>query len=333
MSLRGAVIGFGKIAESTHVPALAAAGLEVVAVAEAVPARREAAARALPGVRVVADLEALLAGGGRLDFVDVCTPPHLHFAAAQAAAGAGLHVLCEKPLVTRSADGAALATLAERQAVVVACVHNWTQAPILVRAREIVHSGALGELREMDLETLRTQPAAVATDAGNWRIDPERAGGGILFDHGWHGMSILVRTVGAKPRAVSGRIEKRKFRELAVEDTAEVRLEFAGGARARFGATWAAAQRLNRCRIVCARGTIEIENDRLRWPGGEETFEESLAGGGYRPAWTAGIVREFVTEIEKPALRGRALTEALTCLRLLVATYESAARGGAPITL
>jgi predicted dehydrogenase len=321
--LRGALVGFGKIAESTHLPALAQAGLELVAIVEAVPARRDAARAALPNARIYESMSELL-GAERLDFVDICTPPHLHFEAACAAAAAGLHVLCEKPLVLRREHGETLRALARARDVVVTCMHNWTQAPILVRARELAH--ALGPVRAMELVTLRTEPAGVAGDSANWRIDPAKAGGGILYDHGWHGMSILLRTLGARPTAVRAEAGRRKYHDLAVEDTVTVDVDFDGGARGRFEATWAASERRNRGAIECAAGRIELDGDHLRSPRGEERFAESLAGGGYRPAWTAGIAREFRAEIEGRSARGRGLEEALTCLLLLETAYDSAKR-------
>src|SRR5207253_3519237 len=120
--------------------------------------------------------------------------------------------------------------------------------------------------------------------------------------------------------------EKRKFADLPVEDTVELEIAFAGGARGRFSATWAAGERRNRGTIECAAGTITIDNDVLRSPRGEERFGESLAGGGYRPDWTAGIVREFRAEIEVAAPRGGGLGEAITCFALLQAAYDSAKR-------
>src|SRR5215468_8341976 len=168
--MKGALVGFGKIAESTHLPALAQAGLEVVAVVDAVAERREAAAAAIAGARVSDSLAAIL---GDVQFVDICTPPHLHFESDMMAADAGVHVLCEKPLVLVREHAQALREIAEQRGVVITCMHNWTQAPILVRARELARE--LGPVKQMELVTLRTQPAGVAGDIENWRIDPQKA--------------------------------------------------------------------------------------------------------------------------------------------------------------
>src|SRR5438874_2558362 len=103
---RGALVGYGFIAERGHVPAYrAASDLEIVAVADISGARREAAARALPGARIYSTHEELLAReASSLDFLDVTTPPYAHATVARAGLEAGLHVLCEKPLTTTAED-------------------------------------------------------------------------------------------------------------------------------------------------------------------------------------------------------------------------------------
>src|SRR5262249_35303009 len=132
------------------------------------------------------------------------------------------------------------------------------------------------------------------------------------------------------PIRVRAGIEKRRYLDLLVEDTGWFEIEFANGVRGRFEATWAAEKRKNRAKLQCRDGCLEIENDRLllRRPGAvgaasEEVFAESLAGGGYRPSWTAGIVREFEKEIGTPEARGQTLGEALACLSVLEAAYAS----------
>ena len=106
--LRGAVVGYGFISERGHVPAYALPGptkFEIVAVADMCAARREKARVALPGARIYESHEHLLAAErGRIDFVDVTTPPCDHAPIARAALAQGLHVLCEKPLATSGAE-------------------------------------------------------------------------------------------------------------------------------------------------------------------------------------------------------------------------------------
>src|SRR5689334_20928693 len=106
--LRGAIVGYGFIMEKGHAAGYrqrAQSDVEIVAVADVSPERRELARSHFPGVRVYADHEALLdAERGGLDFVDIATPPCDHAVITHAALERGLHVLCEKPLATSAEE-------------------------------------------------------------------------------------------------------------------------------------------------------------------------------------------------------------------------------------
>src|SRR5689334_7773456 len=98
--LRGALVGYGFIGAQGHVPAyLRRDDVELVAVADVCAPRRALAAARLPRAAIYPSADALLsAEGGRLDFVDVATPPSDHARIAHLALDRGVHVLCEKPL-------------------------------------------------------------------------------------------------------------------------------------------------------------------------------------------------------------------------------------------
>ena len=159
MPLRGAFIGFGNVAIDGHLPGWRAReDVRITAAADAAPERRAAAAEILPGARIYADPAEMLARE-RLDFVDICTPPAAHAAAIAAALAADLHVLCEKPTVTRAAELAPLASEAKRRELVLHTVHNWLKAPLCRRITAQIDAGTLGTVRRVEWETLRTQPA------------------------------------------------------------------------------------------------------------------------------------------------------------------------------
>src|SRR5881396_3841010 len=100
--LNGAIIGLGNIAVRGHVPAYLTdeavrSKLRIVAVMDVVPQSREKANEHLPGTKFYSDIHSLL-DNEKLDFVDICTPPHTHAQYIQACAEKGIHVICEKPL-------------------------------------------------------------------------------------------------------------------------------------------------------------------------------------------------------------------------------------------
>src|SRR5437016_7386141 len=96
--LRGAIIGFGKIAELGHWPTYSdSADVQIAAIVDPSPERQKVARMLKPGVRTYRDLEDLF-HSETIDFVDICTPPSSHAKLALKALGQGCHVLCEKPL-------------------------------------------------------------------------------------------------------------------------------------------------------------------------------------------------------------------------------------------
>src|SRR5258708_3972629 len=126
--LQGALIGFGFIPEKGHVPAYLAAGATFgsVAVADVGAVRRDKARKPLPRARIYAAPKPLLAAeAGRLDFVDIATPPCDHAAIAHAAFEHGLHVFCEKPIATSAADARALLDHAQQVRRVFFPSHNY----------------------------------------------------------------------------------------------------------------------------------------------------------------------------------------------------------------
>jgi predicted dehydrogenase len=334
--LRGAFIGFGNVAEKGHLPGwLARDDVAIVAAVDAVAARRDAFLAAVPEARWYDTVDALLARE-RLDFVDLCTPPGSHAVLIQRLLGAGLHVLSEKPLVTRAADAVSVAAAAARARRTVHTVHNWLEAPICRRISTLVDEGAVGTVRGVRWETLRTQPAVTVATAGaaNWRVDPAMAGGGILFDHGWHALYCVMRWAGGAARAVAATLETRRFREWPLEDTATVDLDF-GAAQGRIFLTWTADARANHIEIAGEGGRLHVEGADVVVETGEGERRWSapppLSEGSHHPDWFAGVAASFVDA----ATGGGAgnLEEAVRCARLIDLAQRSSAAGGARLAL
>jgi predicted dehydrogenase len=329
--LRGAMVGYGHVAAQGHAPVWATReDVAIVAVVDPSPERRERFLASRPGGRAYAAVETLLAEEA-LDFVDICTPPSSHAAAAEQALAAGLHVLCEKPLAVTAAAALRVAEAAGRAGRVVHVVHNWLAAPRCRQLSAQVDAGAVGAVRRVSWRTLRTRPSvAVGGEEGlNWRLDPAIAGGGVLLDHGWHAAYCVARWAGLRPRRLAARLETRRFHDLAVEDTATVDLDF-GRVSGRIFLTWAADERANSVSVEGERGRIEIAGDEViledgagerRWP-----HPPALSEGSHHPDWFAAVADDFVV-----ALRGRGsanLEEAVLCAELMDAAKASHAAGG-----
>jgi predicted dehydrogenase len=151
-----------------------------------------ARARAVAGVHVdvTTDLEAAL-GRADVDAVAVATPAHTHRAIATAALAAGKHVLVEKPLADSSAGGTAMVEEAAERGLVLMADHTYCYTPAVLKMRELVANGELGEILFVD--SVRINLGLVQPD-----ID-------VLWDLAPHDLSILdfVLPGGLRPTGVA----------------------------------------------------------------------------------------------------------------------------------
>jgi predicted dehydrogenase len=323
--LRGGLIGLGNVAVHGHVPGWRARrDVAIVAVTDVRPAARATAAVELPGARWYDSPAELVAAGG-LDFVDICTPPTTHAALVVQALAAGLHVLCEKPLVCSTEDFIRLAGHAAAADRVLYTVHNWHHAPIAARADALLRDGAIGRLHHVAWETIRVRPASAGDGAaGNWRVDPAIGCGGVLTDHGWHVFYVLRRWIGADATAVSATLERRRHREWAVEDTATVDVTFPGATASVF-LTWAGDTRRTRAELRGSDGTLVLDDDALILKSAKDerrwACPPGLSDGSHHADWFHGVAERFVRALADDGERRANLAEARLCV-----TLESAAR-------
>lgn len=322
--LKGAIIGFGRVAEAAHAPAFLnrSADFEIVAAADERPDRLASASKLFPGLRAYAKAEELFAKELELDFVDIATPPLTHARLALHALQRRLHVLVEKPLALNLKDLASLEAQSASQRRAVFTVHNWKHAPGFAKLRETIAGGTLGRLRHVELHTLRSAPAAAE---GGWRSDA--ASGGILVDHGWHAFYLLRHLTGQDPRTAT-------CRGLDRETTLFVELE---GASALVHLTWEAPFRSNWALVHGTDGSAELRDDQLlvRTKDGERrtSFASKLSAGSAHPDWFEAMLPDFLEETRDPKRLGTNLAEAASCLRLLCHAQQSERLGGRTVAL
>ena len=234
--------------------------------------------------------------------VDVCTPGDSHAEIAIAALEAGKHVLCEKPLANSVAEAEAMAEAARRardRGVRAMVAFNYRRVPALAHARNLVASGALGEIRHVRsvyLQDWLSDPEAPMT----WRLRKESAGSGALGDLGAHivdaaqfvtgevitGVSALTNTFVKQRPSESGGTD-----DVTVDDTALFLARLSGGAVASFEATRFALGRKNAMRLEVNGSKASLAFDfeamnELQWYEGTGT--------------EAGFRRILVTEPQHP---------------------------------
>ena len=210
MTVRIGIVGSG-FARRVQLPALALVpGARATAVASGRRVNAEAVAREF-GVPLVFDDGAELARCPEVDLVIVSSTPDSHARYAIAALEAGKHVLCEKPMALDAYEAAQMLAAAERRPDRLAWVdHELRYEPNRRRARELISSGAIGELRHIELSLkpyLRGDGRPQAADAPwTWWFDGAR-GGGILGAVGSHLIDLCRFWTGSEVAYVAGLVE------------------------------------------------------------------------------------------------------------------------------
>jgi predicted dehydrogenase len=223
-----------------------------------------------PG-RVYDTVEAMLEGErGRSDAIEavvVCTPNHLHHAAAKASLEAGFHVICDKPLTSTLEDALDLKDAAERSGRVFVLTHNYTGYPMIRQMREMVAAGDIGDLRlvqsEYAQDWLSEAKEREGVKGAEWRTDPARSGaGGSLGDIGTHAYNLASFVTGREPRQVLADLTSF-VPGRRLDDNASILLRYEGGARGIIWVSQVAVGNENRLtlRVYGSKGGLEWEQE------------------------------------------------------------------------
>ena len=323
--LRGAIIGLGNVAIHAHLPVWQRSDdFTIEAIVEPVPERVEMGKRLLPQARIYPSMEALLSENG-VDFVDICTPPCFHTELALAACGSGLHVFCEKPLSLSTERLEEIQRLAEQTQRVVFTVNNWKYAPLWVKATELIRENRIGTIQSISLNVLRSPHSGGG--ASDWRKCIEIAQGGILIDHGWHNLYLILSLLQEFPLSMAVRMESSLGSSAALEETVDLVMQF-HEAEARLHLTWQASCRRNYGTIVGSEGSLFVNDDHLVLHSRDSLparfdFSEALSAGSHHPEWMEPVVRNFGREIVETSYRGTNLMETRWCSHLINLAYRS----------
>ncbi len=223
--VRWGLIGASTIAREHVIDAIRRQpGGEVVAVMSSDPARARdyAAANGIP--RACSDLAALL-GAGDVDAVYISTTNELHLAQALAAAKAGKHVLCEKPLALTVADALSMVEACRKAGVVLGTNHHLRNAASHRAMREAIRSGRIGKPLAARVFHAVFLPAHLQ----GWRLDRPDAGGGVILDITVHDADTLRFVLDDDPVEVVAMAQSGGMARAGLEDAAMVTIRFAAG--------------------------------------------------------------------------------------------------------
>ncbi len=216
--------GFGT---RVHVPALRAAGFDVVALVGRDRDRTSRRAERLNVPVATTDLDTALARPD-VTAVTVATPPAAHAPAVLAAVAAGKHVLCEKPFALDSREAEAMLAAADAAGVTHLLGHEFRLAPERAVVGAAIADGRLGDVGFVTLVQLVPLVADPEARTPPWWFDPD-AGGGWLGASGSHVVDQVRAWLGDFAE-VSARLPVVSARPGGAEDSFVVRFRLRGGA-------------------------------------------------------------------------------------------------------
>jgi len=179
------LLGCGRVAEIAHIPSLSdIATAEVVALAEPIEDRRQAALAAFPGAKQYLDYRDLLSGE-TLDAVVIGLPSDLHADAACMAMARGTHAYIEKPLATDLASAQEVSQVWQQSQLVGMIGLNLRRNPFYQKARQIVQNGQLGQIA-----AVRSVFGSIRREQPSWR-ESHATGGGALLNLAPHPVDMI----------------------------------------------------------------------------------------------------------------------------------------------
>jgi predicted dehydrogenase len=199
--VRLAIVGCGNISQLNAPGYLQHPHCDVVALCDADPERAKRRARDW-GItpRIYSDFAQVL-DDSAVDAVELLTPTWMHADQIVAALAAGKHVSAQKPLAVSMAEADRIAAAVAGARSTFRVTENFLYYPPILKAKELLDAGAIGEPSLVRIHTTRTQNIVgqameLEPDALVWRRDPGRNPGGALYDDGVHKYATAALWIG-----------------------------------------------------------------------------------------------------------------------------------------
>ncbi len=222
----------------------------------------------------------------------IATPHYTHPSLAIKAFSYNYHVLLEKPAGVFTKEVRKMNEIANKHNLVFSMMFNQRTNPVYKKAKELVASGELGELkRTIWIITNWYRPQSYF-DAGGWRATWEGEGGGVLLNQDPHQLDLWQWICGM-PISVQAHCFFGKHHTIEVEDDVTAFVEFKNGATGVFITSTGEAPGTNRLEISGDKGQLVIENDKLsykRLTVSERKFNKEFKGGFGQPeCWDVSV--------------------------------------------
>jgi len=274
-----------------------------------------------------------------IQIVDICTPHYLHAPQAIEAMQAGKHVILEKPMAVTAQQCDEMIRVSEQTGRRLLCALCMRKFPAHIKAKELMDAGEIGKVFMGTVNIIGNEFGRM-NDPDNWKGDWEKAGGGAMFDTGYHAVYVLQHMFGPA-RAVTATAKRLVVEpENKADDTSVVALEMDDNVLCSVVVTYSATgdRWSEERRFVGPEGSILVRDD----PEDEMPLIV-FHGAEFQPIRVRNpmgvgrwAIRELVTEFIDCILSGDehgvSIQEARSAVATVTAIYKSA-REGIRVTL
>ena len=232
----------------------------VTAVCDINPEKLEKA-KAHPEVKLFTDYKEMLESS-LIDAALIAVPHYDHPTIAIECFKHKIHVLTEKPAGVYSRQVRLMNEAAKESGVKFGIMFNQRTNPMYKKAREIVQSGELGELKRMVWIITNWYRTQAYYNSGTWRATWNGEGGGVLLNQAPHNLDLWQWIFGM-PKRVRAFCDFGKYHHIDVEDDVTIFGQYENGATATFISTTGDACGTNRLEITGDKGKIVVDHGKL----------------------------------------------------------------------
>jgi len=324
-AIRWGLLGASDVAETRMIPAMRRLGHDIVAVASGAPgwAATYANRNGIPASGSVAEVVAR----DDIDAVYISSTNEHHRAHTEAAAAAGKHVLCEKPLALSLEDGRAMLEACDRAGVTLATNHHLPGAGTHRTIRELVAGGAVGRVLAVRVFHAVMLPERLQ----GWRLG-SRAGGGVALDITCHDASVLNALLGVLPVDLVALATHQGPWEAAAEDALMATMRYADGTLVQTHDAFTVQYAATGLHVIGSDGAISATNAMTQDPGGtvvlrDASGEREIEVGDRRDLYdisVGGFAAAVRGETDRPVVNG---LDGLRAAQVALAVRQAAETG------
>lgn len=328
-----ALVGLGGYSEGRLAPALQLTRhCRLAGVVTGTPAKAQAwqAKYQLPDRNVYSyDNFASIADNPDIDVVYVVLPNSLHAKYTIAAAEAGKHVWCEKPMAMNAGEAQRMIDACARNKVKLAIGYRMQHEPNTRRIISWVDEKPYGAIRRVRAEAGFNAFDGASPD--NWRLDPAR-GGGAMYDMGVYSLNGARYATGLEPLAVTQARHETRRPQLfdRVDETTRFTLEFPGGIVADCATSFGI--NMNQLHVDCERGWYELSPFQSYDGIKGRTSDGKVLDAKVQHQQALQMDEDALALIQGTPLRAPG-EEGLADMRVMDAIFASARAGGKKVTV